>query len=1109
MRPVTVVVPCHQTAATLAACLRAIVRNAGSHPDWNLLVVDDGSLDVKGVAAAVSECPGAQLLRIPRGGVARAMNAARAHPLAKGRDLLRVHADVVVDTPDFINRLAEAAADRVGVVGVRLVYPDGRVQSEGRSLLNGLGFHPQHRDRRAYQVAGAPGGVVEVDGVSGACAYYRADTLEAAGGFDENYGGAWLDDDDFCVAARRRDWRVVVNAGVRAVHFTPSYAPTFQRGVVDADADILNFASQARANALQLHADYWRKKWGWHPFYPDLGEVRRLYGDTALCWQIGEPLRNKSREEFPLVDCCLVTWNTLALLRRCLESLAKTEYPADRVRVFVADNASTDGTREALAELAKTFPFPLVVIPMPVNTGCPAGMNAAFAAGSAELVARLDDDIVLPPEWLRILVGTMQARPYAACVGPKILNDNATRSIQCGPFRHWPPVYGHEEEADQGQADYVARTTHVRGCCNLYQRDALRRVGLLDVRYSPSQFDDPDHHLALLHAGYEVIYDGRVGVVHKLNNGLGVTTAALSNQTANHHKMQGKWGPEAYRILERAIDLSREGRVLPDDGDTSAWLATGPSPEIYPLRPAVPRDTRMEFFRRYDELAKLRARPSVADWSDEYLALALSRSLQGKLRNALDLALSALGFAPLRVEAYAAAARYYSLLGQPGAADELRRVGRLLFPAATELSADESSATGMVKADMRARVASIGEAKLGADDLDEAGMPPVRLRVLMVNTFEARLPGGDMHQIKKTRQYLRALGVQADIACRPRPDPRGYDLIHVWNTVFPHQTLCQLKLIRSWRPDAPVVLSPIYWDCRERHWADQAVPAIFSGSAGLPQLNERLQSLASDQLLINGTLRKNAGEPVHPGYEEYQRECIELADHLLPQSEGEIANIRSVLGVERPYTIVRNGAETSVFTSATPDRFVARFGKRDFVLTVGLVEQRKNQLMLLHALRDTGLPIVVIGRHWDRAYYRLCRRFAPPGALFIDHLPHDELASAFAAARVHALPSWMECAAFAHVEAALAGCPLVAGNRTSEREYFGANAYYADPASVVSIRDAVLQAVRNRDADAPKRAALRKRFAEEFTWDAAARATLAGYEAALAARSSAPSLQVA
>jgi glycosyltransferase involved in cell wall biosynthesis len=215
-----------------------------------------------------------------------------------------------------------------------------------------------------------------------------------------------------------------------------------------------------------------------------------------------------------------------------------------------------------------------------------------------------------------------------------------------------------------------------------------------------------------------------------------------------------------------------------------------------------------------------------------------------------------------------------------------------------------------------------------------------------------------------------------------------------------------------------------------------------------------------------------------------------------------MANMKATLGVSRPYTVVRNAAEPAVFDAATKDWFEREYGVKDFVLTVGLVEVRKNQLMLLHALKDQPFPVVVIGRNYNRHYMRLCREFAGKKheTLFIEHLPHDLLASALKAARVFALPSWMECASFAIVEAALAGCPLVVSDRTSEPEYFGDDAYYCDPADVDSIRDAVLRAYEGRDADAPKRARLQDLFRNRYTWKNAGLSTLEGYRKAFEGR---------
>jgi len=1097
---VTIVIPVHNDAATLAACVRSVLAHT-DYPDWELLVVDDGSTD--GSRQVLQAFKQVRFIKKSRGGVASALNAGFA--AAPGRDIVRLHADVVIDTPGWLGQLVHAATSlpQAGIVGVRQVYPDGRIQSEGRTIISGLGMHPLHSVRRAFQPDGAPGKVQEVDTVPGALAYYRREVIDLLGGLDEVYAAAWMEDDDFCIGARHAGYKVYVHAGVTAVHITRSQPPGLQVHLASSEAQLTHLTGAAKLRANQIQADYWEDKWGWHPYGPDLGEIRRLHGATEICWQIGESLRFQPSSETPTVDCCLVTWNTLPLLRRCLESLALTKYPADRLTVIIADNASTDGTPEYLAALAPSFPFAIRVVPLAVNTGAPVGLNFAITTGDGELVARLDDDTVLPPDWLAPLVTGLLRRPHAGCIGPKIINDDDTGNIQCGPYRHYPSHYGHDDEPDAGQADYTARTTHVRGCCNVYRRDVFARCGLFDVRYSPSQFDDPDHHIALLQAGYEILYEGRVRVVHKMNNGLARSPAAIANQRANQYKMLCKWGADVYEILERSLDLSREGRYLPDDWNTAEWLARGPAPSSYPRRQPRLRETMTELiFPIYDELCAAETAPMVTTLIDEQLALASLYRQTQEPRRAIEILHAAACMAPQRIEVLAALADGYRAVGQGGLADLILRRARLLAPASPMILVPvpkESAARPTLG--LIARVNMIGESCVTVDSTVAAPTTGC-LRVLMVNTFENRISGGDMHQIKKTRQYLQALGLHVDICLTPRPDPRGYDVVHFWNTWYPAQTLAQIKAVRAWRPDVPVVLSPIFWDMSEKCWADLAVPQVFSQSVSPALLAERLRQMAAGTLCVNGRTRSAAGEPNYRGYHAYQRGIFRLVDHLLPQSRAELDNLKKVHGIELPATLIINGAETAVFDQATPDWFVQTHKVRDFVLIVGLVEPRKNQLMLLHALRDTGLTVVVVGRHYDHAYYQLCRKFAAPCTLFIDHLPHEQLASAFKAARVHALPSWMECAAFVNIEAALSGCALAVSDRTSEKEYFGADAYYCDPGNLDSIRAAVLSAHRNHAADAQKRARLSELFRTRFNWRQAAESTLAGYEAALASRRS-------
>ena len=1109
--PVTVVIPSYNRISTLLGCIQS-VRDTAGHPDFEILVVDGGSDD--GGLEWLEQQPDVRVIRMDERGVAAAVNSGIAQ--SGRRDVVRLHSDVIMETDGWLRLLAEAARDlpRAGVVGGQLLLPDDRIQSAGRSFITGVGLFERFADRKAFQSRIADGKPVEVDGVPGALCYMTREALDATGGLDESYWPIYLDDDDFCLMARRKGFKVYVHEGVEGVHHTSTWTPTTNQHVhsIRGRGVKLEQLNGIKTLARNLHLEHWIEKWGFNPRFPDLSEIRRLYGETEICWRIGEPMRYREPADWPpTVDVAMVTWNNLAVLKRCMNSLAKTSYPAEKVRVHITDNGSLDGTLEYLNSLREedAFPFRIELHCLPVNTGCPIGFNWSIAHGQGELVARLDDDVILPPEWLESLVGTFRRRPFAGAVGPKILNDTAHNDIQCAGFRMYPFVYGHENEPDVGQADYVARTSHVRGCCNIYRRDTLADCGLFDLRFSPSQADDPDHHAALRVSGWEIIYDGRVGVIHALNSGAGRTYAAISNQVANQTKLAGKWGREIWRILDQSLELSHEGRFLPDDGDTSEFQAG--------LEPAdtFPRFVEAEFSEndREHRLRMLEVRERALSneggfgqvWQD-MLAQAQTLRRDGSDRVAAPLLHSLMDLRPDHFQVLADLALTYLRLGELGQARTLCRRARRLAPeeeqieslareieesaAAAEQSASVSGQSDQQHAD---RSFEIGEATLES----RPAVASRNLKVLMVNTYERRVAGGDMVQIKKSAQYLREKGVDVTISYSARPDPRGFDLIHVFNLWFPQQTLPQIKGLKVAAPNTPIVMTPIYWDMSEKDWVDRVLPRLFSDSKSDADLAARLLDLKNDALTVAGLRRSDRREPNFSGYELYQREILKYVQHLFPISEREVENLWKTLGVRLPHTVVYNGAEPAVFDQATPDLFKERYGIEDFVLTVGLVENRKNQLMLLHALKRTGIPVVVIGRNYDRNYWRLCKRHCGPETLFIEHMPRAELASAMKAARVFCLPSWMECAPLVNVEAALSGCALVASDRTSESEYYGDCAYYCDPADVDSIREAVLKAYRYYETDAPKRARLRERCLRRFTWEGAAEKLISGYEKVL------------
>jgi hypothetical protein len=88
------------------------------------------------------------------------------------------------------------------------------------------------------------------------------------------------------------------------------------------------------------------------------------------------------------------------------------------VEVVVADDGSTDGTREAAERAAARHPN-VRVVANPENAGKGRVLQRAFAASSGEIVVFLDGDLDLPPEQVPAMVAELRRGGWDALLGAK------------------------------------------------------------------------------------------------------------------------------------------------------------------------------------------------------------------------------------------------------------------------------------------------------------------------------------------------------------------------------------------------------------------------------------------------------------------------------------------------------------------------------------------------------------------------------------------------------------------------------------------------------------------------------------------------------------------
>lgn len=212
-RPVALVVLAWNRWDLTERCLETLL--ATDLEGAEVLVVDNGSTDE--TPERLAAMPGIRVLRQERNlGFVRGNNAALA-AVDPARDVVLLNNDLRFEQRDWLQRLRRTAhsSPEIGVVGCRLVLPDGRLLHAGTYILPDTMWGQQIGALEAD--VGQYGGTRDVEGIVFACAYLKREAIAALGGLALDFE-SYFEDTDYCLRARAAGLRVVCCGEVTLVH---------------------------------------------------------------------------------------------------------------------------------------------------------------------------------------------------------------------------------------------------------------------------------------------------------------------------------------------------------------------------------------------------------------------------------------------------------------------------------------------------------------------------------------------------------------------------------------------------------------------------------------------------------------------------------------------------------------------------------------------------------------------------------------------------------------------------------------------------------------------------------------------------------------------------
>ena len=360
---------------------------------------------------------------------------------------------------------------------------------------------------------------------------------------------------------------------------------------------------------------------------------------------------------------------------------------------------------------------------------------------------------------------------------------------------------------------------------------------------------------------------------------------------------------------------------------------------------------------------------------------------------------------------------------------------------------------------------------------------------LALHGGEGATLGGPSVRVPRTAVELENVGVSSSLLSNCADNlPKG-EIVHIFN-VWPVES-CLNLIAQAQNAGKKVVLSPIYLNLSDLDTYSRKVPEILSNMSETAGPGLAMAALAGE---LDGAGAPPSGEP-YAGYHSRVLACIEAADQVICLSDYEQRCLVHLGADQQKLNVVTNPVDGLWFGAGDAEAFRSRFGVEDYILSVGRIESRKNQLALAHVASRLKKNLVLIGHIGNQRYANLVQKAGGEYLTIIPRLENHDPAflGAFAGADVFCLPSWAEGAPLAALEAAAAGLPLVVSDRAAEREYFGEFARYVNPADLLGLEHAVESAATEK-SDLARSLKLKQHMLESHNWEAYARKTRAVYE---------------
>lgn len=542
---VSIIIPVFNKVDLTEKCLKSIVENTSHNYSYEIIIVNNGSTDstVEIVSEFSVKYPNIHLINLEKNlGFAKANNIASKR--AKGKYLLHLNNDTEAE-PNWLESMIELAENdsSIGAVGSKLLFPDNTVQHAGVLIYkkhkgNGtsdlIAVHNHYKKSPDDPLVNIP---YEYQVLTAACLLIPKVLYKQLNGFDERFWNGY-EDVDLCLRIRKAGFKLVYCPTSTLIHHESQSGP--------------ERFSKVPEN-VELLQKLWKKKTDFDVELNAKGEIIATNTNAII------PYINE------ITSIVIISYNNLRYLRETVNSVISTVKV--RYELIIIDNNSDELTQEYLRELQSEVDN-IKIIFNNQNMGFPNAVNTAIRAAEGSYITILNNDIVLTDGWLERMIAIAKMSKKVGIVGPVSNSVSGGQLIKDSKYRR-KNLADYSLKIKSKYFKNVIEFPRVAFLCTLIKKEVIDKIGGLDERFSPGNFEDDDFCLRAQLAGYKTVIAQDVFIHHYGSKSFKANgeAAYAERMKINQQKFVDKWGADPNEIWLKGEKIKSRNIVYPVNND--------------------------------------------------------------------------------------------------------------------------------------------------------------------------------------------------------------------------------------------------------------------------------------------------------------------------------------------------------------------------------------------------------------------------------------------------------------------------------------------------------------------------------------------------------------